>query len=185
MAVSGILDISALNTAFENGLVSAPNGLFGANSGVYLSSINSSFGFGTTPHSFSLTYVPESFDHEQLPSIGTNVEFAVDGFLVKGSITHADFSKDLKGNLLNVTVEDHRSTLDYYHLDTVGIHASTDTPCENLVDVPNWHSKTQISASGRSGSLNNLNPSESQSQNCGKVTIGMNEMMGEQYNNNS
>lgn len=162
MAVSGILDISVLNTAFENGLVSAPNGLFGANSGVYLSSINSSFGFGTNPHSFSLTYVPESFNHEELPTIGTSVEFAVDGFLVKGSITHADFSKDLKGNLLNVTVEDNRSTLNYFHLDTIGIHASTDTPCENLIDVPSWHTRTQISASGRSAGVKELEAIKSQ-----------------------
>jgi hypothetical protein len=156
MAVSGYLNVSGVSTSYQQSIVEAPNALFGSGTTAYLSSINSSFGFGETPHSFSLSYVPTSFDNETLPSIGTPVSFEVEGFLVKGKVVHADYSKDLRGNLLSINVEDNRKDLNNYYIDTVGLHSTSDTSNENLVDVYNWFNKTQVSDSGRSASIREL-----------------------------
>jgi len=158
MAVSGIIPVSGLDTTYQTELITSPEGLFGSGSGVFLSSINASFGFGSTPHSFGLTYIPTSFDHELLPSIGTQVDFTIDNFLVKGSVTHADYSKDSRGNLLSITVEDSRLDLSYFFIDTVGINGRNDTPEEDTVDVLNWYNTTSVApaTSGRSAAVREL-----------------------------
>ena len=158
MAVSGIIPVSGLDNIHQAELVTSPEGLFGSGSGVFLSSVNASFGFGSSPHSFSLTYVPSSFEHELLPSIGTLVDFTIDNFLVKGAVVHADYSKDSQGNLLSVTVEDLRSGLGYFYIDTVGINGRNDTPETNTVDVLNWYNTTTVApaTSGRSSAVREL-----------------------------
>lgn len=156
MAVSGHLNVSGVSSTYQQQLVESPSGLFGADSQAFLSSINANFGFGESPHSFSLTYVPTEFSHETLPAIGTAVDFSIDGFLVKGTVTHADYSKDTKGNLLNVVVEDDRLSLNSFFIDTIGLHSTDDTSNENLVDVYTWFNRTQVSASGRSASIREL-----------------------------
>jgi len=158
MAVSGIVNVSGIDTSYQTDLITSPEGLFGSGSGVFLSSVNASFGFGSTPHSFNLTYVPSSFEHELLPEIGTQVDFTVDNFLVKGSVTHADYSKDSRGNLLSITIEDSRTDLSYFFLDTVGINGRNDTPEADTVDVLNWFNTTTVSpaTSGRSAAVREL-----------------------------
>jgi len=155
--VSGHINVSGINTTYQPELVSSPDGLFGA-SGAFLSAVNATFGFGSSPHTFSLSYAPRSFGHETLPTIGTAVDFSIDNFLVKGSVTHADYSKDSKGNLLNVVIQDDRVDLDSFFLDTVGLFGRNDTPSDDTVDVYNWYSKTSVSiaTSGRSSQVKEL-----------------------------
>ncbi len=158
MAASGIINVSGIDTSYQTNLIESPSGLFGSGSGVFLSSVNASFGFGETPHTFNLSYVPESFDHDTLPAIGTLVDFSIDDFLIKGSITHADYSKDNRGNLLSITVEDRRTELDYYFVDTAGVHGRNDTPETSMVDVYNWFNTVNVApaTSGRSKNVREL-----------------------------
>jgi hypothetical protein len=158
MAISGIIPVSGLDTTYQSTLVTSPADLFGSGSEAFLSSINASFGFGSTPHAFNLAYVPTSFDHESLPEIGTEVDFSIDNFLIKGSVTHSDYSKDSKGNLLSITVQDFRSKLSYFFFDTVGLHGRNDIPAENTVDILNWFNTVNVApaTSGRSSAVREM-----------------------------
>ena len=143
------INISGLDINYQTELVVFPSAIMGVGMEAYLSKINSTFGFGTTPHRFDLEYVPADFNAESLPTIGTQVEFYIDNFLVKGEVKHADYSKSDRGNLINISIEDNRTDLKNYYIDTQGVHGRNDTPEDNLIDVPYWYLKNFVAtASG-------------------------------------
>ena len=99
-----------------------PSGQFGDNQPgsqlcAFLSSINASFGFNVTPHSFQTEWVPCGDPcafhgaSGQLPDIGHTLELFVGDFFFRGKVTHADYTSSIGGTLMNVTVEDDRRKL--------------------------------------------------------------------------
>jgi len=83
----------------------------------FLSSLNASFGFNLTPHTFNTEWVPcgEACEFHgasgQLPPIGHPLEVFVGDFFFRGIITHADYTSSINGTVVKVTVEDERRTL--------------------------------------------------------------------------
>ncbi len=73
----------------------------------FMSSLNSTFGFNLTPHQFQTEWVPCGDACEfhgasgQLAPIGTNLEFYVGDFLVRGTVSHADYVTSPQGTLGN------------------------------------------------------------------------------------
>lgn len=156
---SGIINVSGLDLNYQTELVVFPSAVMGVGVEAYLSSINATFGFGSSPHRFDLQYVPADFSTETLPSIGTDVEFSVGELFIKGEIKHADYSKSDKGNLISISIEDHRSDLKNYYIDTQGIHGRNDTPEANVIDLCYWYlvtTVTQVSGSARQTAVKEL-----------------------------
>lgn len=83
----------------------------------FLSSVNASFGFNLTPHTFQTEWIPcrsSEYFHGasgQLPDIGHFLEVFVGDFLIRGRVTHADYTSSGGGTIVNVTVEDDRKQL--------------------------------------------------------------------------
>jgi len=83
----------------------------------FLSSVNSTFGFNLTPHTFQTEWIPCGNDCDfhgasgQLPNIGSDLELYVGDFYFRGSVVHADYTTSIGGTIVNVTVEDDRRTL--------------------------------------------------------------------------
>jgi hypothetical protein len=83
----------------------------------FLSSVNATFGFNLTPHTFNTEWVPcgEACEFHgasgQLPDIGHSLEVFIGDFLVRGIITHADYTSSINGTVVKVTVEDERRSL--------------------------------------------------------------------------
>ena len=83
----------------------------------FLSSINATFGFNLTPHSFQTEWIPCGDPcafhgaSGQLPDIGHRLELFVGDFFFRGKITHADYTSSPGGTIFSVTVEDDRRTL--------------------------------------------------------------------------
>jgi len=85
----------------------------------FLSSINATFGFNLTPHSFQMEWIPcddgmpGTFHGAsgQLPDIGHSLELFVGDFFLRGKVTHADYTTSAGGTIVNVTVEDDRRLL--------------------------------------------------------------------------
>jgi hypothetical protein len=83
----------------------------------FLSSVNASFGFNLTPHSFQTEWVPCGDPcafhgaSGQLPDIGHSLELFVGDFFLRGKVTHADYTSSAGGTIMSVTVEDDRRTL--------------------------------------------------------------------------
>lgn len=149
LVVSGTVSVSGLSTQYQNELVVFPSAVMGVGVEAYLSSINATFGFGSSAHRFDLQYIPADFATETLPTIGTDVEFSVGELFIKGEVKHADYSKSDKGNLISVSIEDHRTDLKNYYLDTQGVHGRNDTPETNIIDVCFWYLVTVVTqASG-------------------------------------
>jgi len=143
--------ISGLPTVGEQA-IDFPSGVFGIPLQAHLSALNASFGFDQNPHRFELEYIPEQFSYETLPQIGSGVQFNIGEFLIQGRITHADFSKSAKGNVISVIVEDIRKDLSNFFLDTYGIFGTSDAPATNVIDVRYWYIKNfaETRAFGRS-----------------------------------
>jgi len=83
----------------------------------FLTSINASFGFNLTAHSFQTEWVPCGDPcafhgaSGQLPDIGHRLELFVGDFFVRGKVTHADYTTSPGGTIVTVSVEDDRNEL--------------------------------------------------------------------------
>lgn len=83
----------------------------------FLSSVNATFGFNLTPHSFQTEWIscgdPCAFHGAsgQLPEVGHNLELFVGDFFFRGKVVHADYTSSAGGTIVSVTVEDDRRTL--------------------------------------------------------------------------
>lgn len=83
----------------------------------FLSSINATFGFNLTPHSFQTEWVPcgEAYAFHgasgQLPEIGHTLELFVGDFFFRGKVVHSDYTSSTGGTIMSVTVEDDRKEL--------------------------------------------------------------------------
>jgi len=97
-----------------------PSGQFtggpGGNLCAFLSNANASFGFGLEPHRFQTEWIPCGTTEfhgasGQLPNIGRELEVYVGDFLMRGTITHSDYTTSIGGTVVNVTFEDKRKTL--------------------------------------------------------------------------
>lgn len=83
----------------------------------FLSSVNATFGFNLTPHSFQTEWVPCGDACEfhgasgQLPNIGAPLELFIGDFFFRGKVTHSDYTSSQNGTIVSVTVEDDRRTL--------------------------------------------------------------------------
>lgn len=94
-----------------------PTGSPGSNLCAFLASMNASFGFNLTPHTFTTEWVPKGDPcafhgaSGQLPPIGSKIEFYVGNFLIRGNITHADYTSTNAGTIVNVNIEDNRKEL--------------------------------------------------------------------------
>jgi len=83
----------------------------------FLSSVNATFGFNLTPHSFQTEWVPcgEACEFHgasgQLPNIGAPLELFIGDFFFRGRVTHSDYTSSPNGTIVSVTVEDDRRTL--------------------------------------------------------------------------
>lgn len=114
IAVSGV-GVPLNGISFPSGLF--PIGSPGSNLGALLTSLNSSFGFNLTPHNFQLEFIPfgNAVDFHgasgQLPAISSPFELFIGDFLVRGRITHADYTSSVQGTVVNIVVEDDRHSL--------------------------------------------------------------------------
>jgi len=99
-----------------------PSGQFASNEPgsqlcAFLSSVNASFGFNLTPHSFQTEWVPCGDPcafhgaSGQLPDIGHSLELFVGDFFFRGKVTHSDYTASAGGTIVSVTVEDNRHEL--------------------------------------------------------------------------
>jgi len=99
-----------------------PSGQFGAGEPgsqlcAFLSSINASFGFNLTPHSFQTEWIPCGDPcafhgaSGQLADIGHSLELFVGDFFFRGKVTHSDFTSTAGGTIVSVTIEDDRRNL--------------------------------------------------------------------------
>lgn len=102
--------------------ISWPSGQFADNAPgsqlcAFLSSVNASFGFNLTPHSFQTEWVPCGDPcafhgaSGQLPDIGHPLELFIGDFFFRGKVTHADYTSSTGGTIMSVTVEDNRREL--------------------------------------------------------------------------
>jgi len=151
--------ISGLPT-HEEQQIDFPSGIFGIPLRAHLSQVNATFGFNQTPHRFELEYIPELFSDETLPSIGSGVQFFIgENFLVQGRITHTDFSKSARGNIVTLTVEDIRKDLENFFVDTYGVYGSTDAPSINTIDIRYWYIRNfaETRSFGRDRVIRDLN----------------------------
>jgi len=89
----------------------------------FLTSVNATFGFNVTPHTFQTEWVPcgdtNAFHGAsgQLPDIGHALELYIGEFYFRGKVTHADYTTSTGGTIISVSVSDDR-----YKLRSVKIH---------------------------------------------------------------
>jgi hypothetical protein len=93
-----------------------PPGTPGSNLCAFLSSVNATFGFGLETHRFQTEWIPCGTTEfhgasGQLPDIGRPLEVFVGDFLMRGTVTHSDYTSSVGGTVMNVTFEDTRRTL--------------------------------------------------------------------------
>lgn len=104
-----------------NGIV-FPSGQFGfgvpgSQLDAFLSSANATFGFNVTPHNLQTEWVPigspDTFHGAsgQLPEIGKPMEIFIGDFYFRGSVVHSDYTTNIGGTIVNVTLEDDRRLL--------------------------------------------------------------------------
>ena len=162
----------------EEQKIGFPSGAFDLPIEAFLSSFNATFGFNNNPHGFDLEYVPgdpdqlAAFQESRLPAIGSGVAFFAAGdFFIKGRIIHADYNKAINGNVLSIRIEDTRTDIDDFVIDTYGVFGSNDAPTESVVDVRYWFVQTRIKTlpqtgplrdAGRSRAFKDLNQLETQ-----------------------
>ncbi len=149
------IDVSGQPT-FEKLKIGFPSGVFQTPVVAFLSGFNANFGFNTSPHTFELEYIPadtqedqaswlRAFQADTLPPIGSGVAFFPAGdFFVKGRIKHADYSQSRGGNVLTIRVEDVRTDLDDFYIDTFGLVGSNDAPPVGVIAVRYWFIQTRI-----------------------------------------
>lgn len=83
----------------------------------FLSSVNATFGFNLTAHTFQTEWVPCgpacAFHGAsgQLPDIGHSLELYIGDFFFRGRVTHADYTTTTGGTIVSVSVEDDRRSL--------------------------------------------------------------------------
>lgn len=101
--------------------------------------INATFGFNTTPHSFSTTWVPTRDDPKafhgasgQAPAPGTIMGFTVGEFLASGEIVHSEYSANNQGSILQINIRDTRRCLDAIKLVTEDLG---DNPGSGVISV--------------------------------------------------
>lgn len=118
--MASLITISGVSIPLQ--AIEFPSGLFspgapGANLCAFLTSINATFGFNVNPHNFQTEWVPcqtyEMFHGAsgQLPDVGSPLEFYVGDFLVKGLVSHADWTSSEQGTIVKITIEDERRKL--------------------------------------------------------------------------
>lgn len=162
----------------EQQKIGFPSGEFNLPITAFLSSFNATFGFNNNPHTFELEYVPgdpdqlAAFQENRLPAIGSGVSFFAAGdFFIKGRIKHADYNKATNGNVLSIRIEDIRTDIDDFVIDTYGVFGSNDSPTEGVIDVRHWFVQTRIKTlpqtgplrdAGRSRAFKDLNQLETQ-----------------------
>lgn len=117
--------------AFPSGLF--PSGQPGSNLSAFLSSLNATFGFNLTPHNFNMEFIPYGTGpihgaSGNLPPVGSQFELFIQDFLVRGNITHVDWTTNIGGTVVNVTVEDNRKILRRVKMHTEDLGALGDTP---------------------------------------------------------
>ncbi len=95
-----------------------PPGQPGRDLAAGLLSVNATFGFNITPHSFNTSWVPTRDDPKgfhgasgQTPLPGNIIGFTVGEFLVSGEITHAEYSANVNGTILQISIRDTRRCL--------------------------------------------------------------------------
>jgi len=99
-----------------------PSGQFAANEPgsqlcAFLSSVNATFGFNLTPHSFQTEWIPCGDPcafhgaSGQLPDIGHRLELFVGDFFFRGKVVHSDYTTSAGGTVISVTVEDDKRLL--------------------------------------------------------------------------
>jgi hypothetical protein len=142
MALDSVYITVSGRPAHEEQRVDFPSGVFGIPVRAHLSALNATFGFNTSPHKFELEYIPEDFNNEIIPPIGSGVEFTIgDNFYIRGKIIHADFQKSARGNIISVGIEDIRQDLRDIYIDTFGLFGTNDSPANNVIDVRYWYMK--------------------------------------------
>lgn len=122
-----------------------PSGLFdqgepGRDLDAALIQINATFGFNTSPHTFSTTWVPKRDDPQafhgasgQAPSVGKIIGFTVGEFLVSGEIIHSEYNVDSGGGtILNINIRDTRRCLDQLTIVTEDLQ---DNPGSGIISV--------------------------------------------------
>lgn len=158
------INVSGL-PSFEEQRVTFPSGVFGVPINAELMSCNATFGFNASPHKFDLEYVRDNFLDTRLPQIGSGIAFYVGGeFFISGRVKHADYNKALKGNTIQVSIEDIREDLSDFYVDTFGVFGTLDAPSKNLIDVRYWYLKNYVDtrAYGRSRIIRDLDDLEQQ-----------------------
>jgi hypothetical protein len=98
-----------------------PSGQFalgqpGAELCAFLSSANATFGFGLEAHRFQTEWIPCGTTEfhgasGQLPNIGHELEVFVGDFLMRGTVTHSDYTTSIGGTVVNIVFEDKRHGL--------------------------------------------------------------------------
>lgn len=141
---------------FDKFKIDFPSGVFQIPVTAFLSSFNATFGFNTQPHTFELEYVPadtqedqaafaRAFQADDVIPIGSGAAFFAAGdFFIKGRIKHYDYNQSTRGNILTIRIEDTRTDLEDFVLDTYGIFGSQDAPTPSIVDVRHWYVQTRI-----------------------------------------
>jgi len=102
---------------FPSGLISP--GQPGSNLEAYLGDLQATFGFNSTPHSWTTHFIPRGDKNSMhgasgnLPSIGSIIGFQVGELLVSGIIKHADYRTGARqGTIITIQIDDKRSCLD-------------------------------------------------------------------------
>ena len=119
------IDVAGLGLGDCGPIITFPSGLIppgqpGRDLEAALIQINATFGFNTTPHGFSTTWVPTRDDPQafhgasgQAPTVGQIIGFTIGNFLVSGEISHSEYNIDAGGGtILVVNIQDTRRCLD-------------------------------------------------------------------------
>lgn len=121
----GRIDVTGLGLGDYQPVILFPSGQFspdepGSDLEAILIQLNASFGFNTTPHNFSSTWVPIRENplnfhgaSGQAPEVGKIIGFTVGDFLASGEVIHSDYSVDANGGtIVSVSMRDTRRCLD-------------------------------------------------------------------------
>lgn len=122
---------------FPSGLIT--NNESGSALDAVLATVNASFGFNQTPHSFRTTWIPaKKFEllhgaSGNLPLTGRIVGFNIGDFLVSGMITHADYrAVGNQGTIVNIDIQDTRACMNRVKIHTEDL---SDNPGSGIVSV--------------------------------------------------
>jgi hypothetical protein len=114
VGVSGGSDILS-PVKFPSGQI--PVGLPGSTLNADLVDLSSTFGFNDSPHQFNMSFVPQGTKETihgasgQTPNIDTDLSFNIGSFVIKGLVTHSEYSVSNNGTTVEITLSDRRRTL--------------------------------------------------------------------------